>query len=400
MMEVNSGGFISGRRVDFVNHVSGAELGYETPRRDTFAIVHPKSGAGVHPLYVVLHSAGHDVYSAVACTRYVGNHDIYHAPDEAYGLYLDCREHEDTDWWWGGADTFGNGEPSRRTTKQQPVERRVIATIMWMFEHYPIDRTRVYGVGNSMGGSGMLGLALGRGDIFAAIKLNVPAGVHHAYDRWLLDSPEKKMPIPDPPIIIDYSAQDDINSHGHELLYDAAVRRRYALIGYFGCFGHENNHAEIEKVNDLVNSFPFMSVRLNEAYPAFTNASTDDEIPWGSDREIKESGQVNAFFRYRTVSDSEDRFEMALRLMTQADHPTWVVLPDESTADVTLRRLQNFRVQPHETVAYTFGNSSGTVCADETGHVTIPKLCVRADETLLTLERAPQPKPKKKTRKK
>lgn len=387
-MDVNSGGCIAGRRVDFVSHVSGAELGYKEPQRDTFAVVHPKSGSGVHPLYVVLHSAGHDVYSALACTRYVGNHDIYHAPDDAYGLYLDCREHADKDWWWGGADMAGEGGEERRTTEPQPVERRVIATVEWALEHYPIDRLRVYCVGNSMGGSGTLGIALGRGDIFAAIKVNVPAGVHHACDRWALGAPADKFPIPDPPPVIDYSAQNDVYSQGHELLYEAMRRRRYAMIGYFGCFGHENNHARIEEVCDLVNSFPFMSVKLNEAYPAFTNAATDDEIPWGADHEIKESGQVNAFFRYRNISDGADVFEMALRLMTKGDHPTRVALPESSKADVTLRRLQNFRVQPHEKLAYTFGDVRGTVCADEAGLVTVPEICVRTDETVLRLERA------------
>ena len=34
------------------------------------------------------------------------------------------------------------------------------------------------------------------------------------------------------------------------------------------------------KVNDLINSFDWLSVKKNEAYPVFTDASTNDPLPW------------------------------------------------------------------------------------------------------------------------
>ena len=58
-----------------------------------------------------------------------------------------------------------------------PVERRVIDCVKWVIQTYEIDPNRVYLSGNSMGGSGTLGIGLRHGDVFAAIKANVPAGI-------------------------------------------------------------------------------------------------------------------------------------------------------------------------------------------------------------------------------
>ena len=228
------GGILTGRKLEWFHHKSLAEWGYTEEQTDTFAVLHPSEDckAESYPLYVVFHSAGHDVYSTVACTWQKGNHDIYHAPTDMFALYLDCRQHAN-DWWWGGNsahDVIGDG---REGTEKQPVENRVVATIEWVMEHYPIDRNRVYAVGNSMGGSGALGIAMCRGDLFAAVKANVPAGVCHMAARCDLgpDAPEG-FRLPDPPVLVDYSAQNDGWSKGHELLYRGMREKKYAVLGY------------------------------------------------------------------------------------------------------------------------------------------------------------------------
>ncbi len=45
------------------------EWGYAVPQQDTFVVMHPKQDYPQAPLYVVLHSAGHDVMSCVDCTQ-------------------------------------------------------------------------------------------------------------------------------------------------------------------------------------------------------------------------------------------------------------------------------------------------------------------------------------------
>ena len=211
------------RKLDTFQHGIKPEWGYAAPQRDTFLVLHPKQAVAKAPLYVVLHSAGHDVHSCLACTAKVGNHDIYHAPPDFFALYLDCRANKG-DWWWGD-DKYKDSEVS-------PTDKRAIDTVKWVIQHYGLDENRVYLCGNSMGGSGTLGLGMRHGDVFAAIKANVPAKVEHVSNRMYFAprSVPTDVTLPDPPIVIDYSAQNDGWSKGHDTFFKAMNDRRYSLI--------------------------------------------------------------------------------------------------------------------------------------------------------------------------
>ena len=54
----------------------------------------------------------------------------------------------------------------------------------WVITRYNIDRNRVYLSGVSMGGCGALALGLPRGNVFAAILVDVPAGTEFAALRF------------------------------------------------------------------------------------------------------------------------------------------------------------------------------------------------------------------------
>ncbi len=371
----------TGRKLDTYQHASRKEWGYADPQKDTFLILRPTAAKSNAPLYVVLHSAGHDVHSCLACTAKVGNHDIYHAPPDFFALYLDCKANKG-DWWWG-INKYPGPEVS-------PTEKRVIDTVKWAVKQYGLDENRVYLAGNSMGGSGTLGIGTRHGDVFAAIKANVPAEVKHVSSRMYF--PPQAVPagvtLPDPPIVVDYSAQNDGWSRGHDGFIKAMTERKYPLFMYWGPFGHANNHAEILKVNDLINSFDWLAVKKNEAYPVFTGASTDDAPPWPSQLTDKKAGQINAFFRWKAGADTPDAVETSLFLVKPSELKTTFTVPTEATADVSVRRLQMMRVAPGETVRWTFGKSSGEVKADAGGVVTVPKLKITAEPTVLSVKKA------------
>jgi hypothetical protein len=368
----------TGRKVDTYQHSVVKEWGYAAPQRDTFLVLHPKEPRKHAPLYVVLHSAGHDVNSCLACTAKVGNHDIYHAPADFYALYLDCRANKG-DWWWG-INKYAGPEVC-------PTEKRVIATVKWVIQQYGLDANRVYLCGNSMGGSGTLGIGVRHGDVFAAIKANVPAEVKHVSSRMYF--PPLTLPadikLPDPPIVIDYSAQNDTWSRGHDGFVKAMNERKYPLILYWGPFGHANNHANIMKVNDLINSFDWLSIKKNEAYPVFTNASSNDPLPWPDKLSDKKSGQVNAFFRWKDVRETPESLEMTLVLVKPSDLKTTFTIPSEATADVSVRRLQMLQVVPGSKVRWTFGKAAGEAQADASGCVTMPRLRITAEPTKLSV---------------
>ena len=384
-MDVKNGSLLYGRRIEFFSHDSGAEWGYDTPRRDSFAVIHPKDERpGVrYPLYVVFHSAGHDLFSCINCMRNKGDHDIYHTPEDSFAVVPDCLANSSSDWWWGGLGAHGEMNEGRRGTSPTPCERRVIDTVKWTMNRYAIDARRVYAVGNSMGGSGALGIALCRGDLFAAIKVNVPAGVCHAFARCGMDDDAPDgFSIPDPPIVIDYSAQNDEWSYGHDALYAAMRERKYAIMGFFGPFGHENNDEKMTAVNDLIHAFDVGSVRLDEAYPAFCGATTDDALPWRDGNGIEgdeRSGQVNA--------DEADRFEIALRLLRPDEWESRVTFPEASVADVSIRRIQKFRLAPGERFAWEYAGASGECAADEDGVPTVERLEVVREVRTLILRR-------------
>ncbi|MFT5322940.1 MAG: putative esterase [Planctomycetaceae bacterium] len=381
---------INGRTMDTFEAGVKPEWGYAKPQQDTFVVVHPKEDRKQAPLYVVLHSAGHDVMSCVNCTRTVGNHDIYRSPDDHYALYVDCRKHQGQDWWWGGM----HGRDGRLTKKNSggdttPVEKRVIDTVKWAMQKYEIDPNRVYLSGNSMGGSGTLGIGMRHGDLFAAIKANVPAGVEHVAQRmyFTAQSVPENVTLPEPPVCVDYSGQNDGWSAGHDRFVKAMNDRKYSLYFYWGPFGHANNSAQIIKVNDLIDSFDWLNIRKDEAYAVFTNATGNSPLPWPDDLKSPAAGHVNAFFRWKNVSDSAEKIEMSLFLVSAADLTTRFEIPKEASADVTLRRLQNFRLKPGELFRWTFGTATGKGQADAQGLVTLPSLKLTADPTPLRLTR-------------
>ncbi len=165
-------------------------------------------------------------------------------------------------------------------------------------------------------------------------------------------------------------------------------QRKYALFFYWGPFGHANNHEQIMKVNDLINSFDWLSVKKNEAYPVFTNASTNDPLPWPDHLADTKAGQINAFFRWQNLSDTPTAMMMSLFLVKPSELKTAFTIPTEATADVSVRRLQRLKIAPGETVRWAFNAAGGETHADATGCITIPGLKIAAEPATLSIEKA------------
>lgn len=380
---------LSGRAMETFEHDVKPEWGYAAPQKDSFVVIHPTTDRRNAPLYVVLHSAGHDVFSCVNCTKTVGNHDIYRSPDDHYALYLDCRKNKG-DWWWGGMHLKDKALIAKNSGGDPvPVEKRVMDTVKWAMEKYGIDPERVYLCGNSMGGTGTLGIGMRNGNVFAAIKANVPAGIEHVSHRMYF--PPATVPanviLPEPPVCVDYSGQNDSWSAGHERFVKAMNDRKYALYFYWGPFGHANNTSKIMLVNDLIDSFDWLAVRKNEPYVAFTNASGNSPLPWPDDLKNPAAGQVNAFFRWKNITDTETKAELSLFLASAADLKTRFTIPKEANADVTLRRLQHFKLTPGASFKWTFGAAKGEGKADTQGLITIPGLTLTKDPVILGLSK-------------
>ena len=139
-------------------------------------------------------------------------------------------------------------------------------------------------------------------------------------------------------------------------------------------------------MNDLINSFDWLSIKKNEAYPVFTNASTNDTLPWPDQLDSKKPGQVNAFFRWKDVVETAGKIEMSLFVVSPQDLKTTFEIPMEAVADVSLRRLQMLKVAPGATVHWRFGAASGNTQTDRTGVVTVPRLVLTTTPVRLTVQ--------------
>ncbi|MFT5127265.1 MAG: putative esterase [Rhodothermales bacterium] len=369
--EIASEQTIEGRRVLRYEHRSNTALGYQAPQDDYFHFIPAKETAKNVPLRVVLHSAGCSADIALA-RAFKNPHWLHYYEGEYFHvLYLDCRRNKSIDWWWGYHEIKRN--PERYRDKLTPTEARVLSTVEWVIQKYDVDRNRVYLSGISMGGSGSLGIGLCRGDIFAAISVCVPAGVAHIEFR-MADGEH-----PDPPPLFNFSSHVDGWSKGQERLLAYAEKNKYPVHFAWGVSGHSS---DVTAANPGVLEFPWLSIRKDEAYPVFTRASTDNRYPGFKNKTAADqTGQINGYFRWKTIEDSGERLVMELRLIKSAELKNAINAPQQATADVTLRRIQKFRISPGAKIEWSLIRegkvlNTGKIETNANGNVTVPELTI------------------------
>ncbi|MFT5905280.1 MAG: poly(3-hydroxybutyrate) depolymerase [Cryomorphaceae bacterium] len=384
-----------GKTILRYEHESVPEWGYEKPQSDYFFVLPPKGELKGRPLQVVLHSAGHSGEAVLKQSFQKPGwfHNV--GLEDQYVLYLDCRKNK-SDWWWGAKNDLKDTYKDIYT----PAEKRILTTIEWVIEKYQIDRNRIYLSGVSMGGSGSLGIGLCRGDIFAAVNVTVPAGVDHVRTRFFGRT------VPEPPVLINFTSIGDPWSKGQEELLTECEKKRYHLVFAHGTNGHSG---EAGGYHPAATAFPWRSIRKDEAYAVFTNASTDDKYPgfifpkegepggWQFGNSLRGKyiqGQIGALFRWKNLKDTAQEFQMELRMVTKEEvlgknKKRKLEVPADATAEVSLRRLQNFKLGSKKgTWTLKAGGKtlkSGKVSLDANGLLTIGKLPLSNEPAVLTI---------------
>lgn len=371
-----------GRKIDSYHHGDRKEWGYAQKTVFPLFVVHPKTNRQGAPLYVVLHSAGHNAQTSITAGYQrspdgaYNDHGLYHAPDDCYGLY------PQGDAWWGKDGT--------------PVEKRVLDTVAWAIAKYKIDPNRVYLAGISMGGSGSLGIGMRHGEVFASEMVWVPAGTEHvARSMFFGAKTPADAAIADPPVLLNMSAQNDGWSKGQDVLIKGVAEKKFAMVLGWGPIGHTGDTRLYVKNCGEVMAMPWLEIRKDAAYPVFLGASSDQKPPWLHPKDADERGQLNAFFRWKNVKDEPADFAMRLWIeqppKTEPAHP----MPKESVADVTFRRLQKFKVPAGKSCVWELirdGKSvaGGEIQPDAEGLLTIPKVTVTGavTEVRLTLKKS------------
>ena len=354
------------------------EHGEKGKESEKYFFVLPCEGVRNPPLRVMLHHAGGSGEQALK-EAYSAKHRHQYGDKNFAIVYLDCRN-ERSDWWWGWHGIKKN--KAKYTKELYDTEQRVLDTVEWVIKDQKIDRNRVYLSGRSMGGSGSLGIGYCRGDIFAAMLVNVPAGAEHVMFRL------KNSNYPAPPPTVNTSSQTDGWSRGQEDLLAYCRRNKLPVIFAWGPFGHASRP---DMANRAVYDFPWLSIVKNEAYPVFTDADSDETYPGHKNRKGKhQNGQINAYYRWKNITDTDKNFAMALRLVKNEELGKREDIPEQSTADVTLRRLQAFKVKKGRSYAWRFARSGkvlqgGEIQPDKKGLLTIPRVKIEASPAQLRI---------------
>ena len=125
-------------------------------------------------------------------------------------------------------------------------------------------------------------------------------------------------------------------------------------------------------------------------YPVFTRASCDQRSPWlDAPAEFDSEGQMNAFFRWKNEHDTPAEFAMQLWIA----HPAVKVpqsMPNTATADITMRRLQRFKIERGKSYAWQLSRdghalASGRLSPDAANLLTIPKAALTTQPTELMI---------------
>jgi len=390
------------------------ESGSAQQNHDSFYVLEPKQPRENAPLCVVLHSANRTAYDflgfEVLGTKVDGpgepGNSITNSPDDFYALYLNSTNKE----WWGWSDLHKSDDYKKHINSPSPADRRVIDTIDWVVNHYHIDRNRIYLCGVSMGGCGTLGIGMPHGDVFAAICACVPAGTNYVAYRmggfapspaWDASQADREawmkraagVGLPDPPVTLDFSSERDTWSCTQPALLQAAQAGRLPLVLSWGMFGHVGSPNIIAEapICQVALAYPWLEIRKNEAYAVFTHASCDQASPWlNAPSEYDGAGQINAFFRWKSQTDTPTSFAMQLWIA----HPAVAASPSmplNATADVTLRRLQQFKVQPGGTYTWQLTSNGKTVASgkaspDSANLLTIPRVSLATSPVELSVK--------------
>jgi len=345
------------------------------------------------------------------------------------------------DWWTGYHEandtrmTYGDGHVQPFTMN------RTFGFLDWAMRQHreapkavrefwpPLDLTRVFTAGNSMGGSGAPMFAVRHGERIAWaigwVGIHVPElspGFKGSYENsygprdFAVTMPDgetspwdyfsdvwwlRNHPAAETGMVVASNGKND-GGIGWEQAWQfarALQETRRPHIFNWGLAGHGTR--------TVVGSNFELDVRTDQTLPGFSNCSLDDDIGTAkrkSDAQIEAErkrqeaeiaagtrehvhldpydgdaeGQYNAYLRWRTddVVDTPQRWEMTVYLADNAPK-------DECTVDLTPRRCQQFKPRPGQRLRWTNRSAedgreiaSGEVAADQWGLITVPKLAV------------------------
>ena len=290
-------------------------------------------------------------------------------------------------------------------------ERMILHVARWAQEYLGGDKNRTYVTGGSMGGTGTVQLVTHFPEFFAAGLAYVPAysfswkqqkpftntmwrmtcsigpftqkNPARFKDGTLLEvyadgarniaRPEIDMP----PLFATNGRQDaSIPWINNPPFYKAANDARQMFSVYWNNGPHSMSRMTPK---DFITYSDMLRYKLNESFPAFSNSSDNRNYGNGSYKDGDPEGWINRGFNWKNIVDTPKRYSITLSV----DYPG---IKYPVTADVTIRRRQNFKFAPGTSLKVSINGKDSTVKIDKNGLLTIEKI-VFADskEIIITI---------------
>ena len=339
-------------------------------------------------------------------------------------------------WWFGVSKRYldGGQQIHPGDTVVNYTQMRIFSYVNSMRSDslFSIDTNRLYIKGGSMGGAGAIHGALHFPSMWAACRPNVPVinmdfyyGFYntypHSYFELLYGTKDQNCRVRNgctiyqwvdpnwicqnnfdidyPPIVLTHTSDDGPRSmRMYRTFYNTFNNTRQALFGNWRAGGH------IEVATVMAGGY--QRFRKNELYPAFTNCSTVNDYGQRSSdtsnapvNPAQETLVFDAAGEYGTFIDwTSSLHDLGLPADDLVDGNDSIALTIRSSrtntkADVTLRRIQTFRVVKGKdyvwkTMSVSTGSliGSGTVTVGTHGLLTIPQVSILETGTRLTIK--------------
>jgi len=290
---------------------------------------------------------------------------------------------------------------------------RVAHTVNWVIRNLPVDSTRTYMTGFSMGAGGTMLYALLFPTKIAAIfvfaprlTMSEPFGGLADYAQWgapgtdlLTNEVYHKSERLNAtflarvhrsdylPIMYTFCGKNDINTGWSEKppFYDSLNAYHHGGFHFWSGTDHGQTFYSLPWQPSFPSFSFFTRYRTNLSYPAFTNCSINDNPHSGV-----AIGSINGHLDWNdNIVDVANSWQITLKLKDLSTIYGSDVAPDSGTADVTLRRLQAFHVPPHSMINWE-NKRNGVVVQQgsftyDSGLVTIPAVRMYKDSSRLTV---------------
>lgn len=367
-----------------------------------FAVYKPTTGSAPYPLELRLHGGGGNFLEVMGAPFDVGT----------YGLGTD-------DWlpstfmfssaWFGYNENYniysiGNHIPDTGINNSYTLYR-IAYTINWVETHYPIDTTRFYIIGTSMGGSGCMWLSMympgkiaavsevvpkfdlaflndpnphsqfnlgthdrdGLDTLWGTVATNLPCdigyGTYNFLNAGYMLNANRNNSLP--LIFAQSGKKDTLTGWAEKILYYDSVNTNMAGGCYFWDMrGHDGSGYYWEFAPNLLRYSTSLS------FPAFSNCSTNNSPGNGLISSGDSIGTINGFLDWNdAINDQPNQWDINLLINSLESVNGIVHSPDSCSVDVTLRRLQKFKVPIGDSIDWIDFASNGTTVIKRGGYI-------------------------------